>query len=523
MNRLSRALSHERLYWLSAILWVVLLLPDLGARYSFGWDSSQFDRAVSDFDLIRHHPHPPGYPLWVLALRGVTPLVGNPNRAQVLLAMLFTAAALWFFRAQARELLGERGSLAATVLLAFSPVVCLNANSSQVYAVDLFLSCFAGWVAAGLCSGRSNRAVPGLAVVALASGCRPSGGVFLFPLLGLALWQCGRKRPLQAGAGLLAGAACWLAWLVPTALMTGGFSVLAALNHAQMESSFRKTSVFYGAAPIVHAHKVVEVSLYFAMALCAFLIPVAVSLRLRRTQEAAETAHARPAWATPVFFLLWLAPNLALVYVFHCSQPGYILLSVPPLALLLGWLARGRLKRPEWAAAGLAAALLVSYFPYEKFILATQSRLPFLFLRATPRISRLNETSQRELRTLIDSMPGRPEEKLLVCLRSEFEAPDIRTVTYDFADVVWADYAGARLRVFLPHEAGVAARVPTTVHSVAWLCDGRGLPVTLARRYPDIRRIAGNPLYSFWVLPERGSQAEAILRALPTNDQAAGP
>ena len=523
MIRLARALSPERLYWLFAILWLGLLLPDLGARYSFGWDSSQFDRAVADFDIVRHQPHPPGYPLWVLALRGVTPLAGNPNRAQVLLAMLFTVAALWFFRGLGRELLGEDGSFAATLLLAFSPVVCLNANSSQVYAVDLFVSCFGGWLAAQLVSGRTHIAVPGLAVVAIAAGFRPSGAVLLFPLLGLALWHCGRKRPLQAAAGLLAGMACWLAWLVPTAQLTGGFGVLAALNHAQMAGSFRKTSVFYGAPAIVHAHKVVEVCLYFAMALCAFLPPLVPRLRSRLTGEAEQLAREQPAWATPAFFLLWLAPNLALVYLFHCSQPGYILLSLPPLALLLGWLARGRLSSLGWTAAGVAAALLVSYLPYEQFIVPAKSRLPFLFFRSTPRISRMIETSQRQLRTLIDAMPGRTQVKLVVCLRSEFEAPDIRTVTYDFPDVVWADYAGSRLRFYAPHGAGVADEAPATVHSVAWLCDGKGLPEAMRGRYPEVRRIAGNALYSFWAPPAADSRVLEIIRSLSDDGTAAQP
>lgn len=93
---------HQRLFPLLAMIWVALILPDLGTRYSFGWDSSQFDRAVSDFDIARHQPHPPGYPLWVLALRALSPILNNPNRAQILLAVLFTLAGLAFFRAVAR-------------------------------------------------------------------------------------------------------------------------------------------------------------------------------------------------------------------------------------------------------------------------------------------------------------------------------------------------------------------------------------------------------------------------------------
>ena len=487
-----------RRFCFAAILWLSLALPDLGARYSFGWDSSQFDRAVSDFDITRHQPHPPGYPLWVLALRGLSPVVGNPNRAQVVLALAFTLAALWFFHALARGLLGHQAALSATVLLAFSPVVCLNARSSQVYAVDLFLFCFGGWLAAGLCSGRSHLAAPGVALVAITVGFRPSGAAFVAPLLCFALWRCAGKRPFHAAAAVLAGAACLLAWLAPTALLTGGFRALAALNHAQMVSSFRKTSIFFGARPIVHARMLAEVSLYFAMALCVFIPALAASRRPRD-----QDTEPRQAWATPLFFFLWMAPNLVLLYFFHCPQPGYILPSLPPLALLLAWRAQLPLKGTQWTAAGLAVALLAGYFPYERFMRPESSALPFLLLRSTPRVARLIETSQHDIRTFIDSMPGRPEGKLVVCLRSGFEAPNIRTVTYDFPDVTWAAPG-----------SGSLFHSPANLRSVAWLCDRAGPSKATQAQYPGARRIGGNALYSFWTLSVDDRRLEEVLKAV---------
>jgi hypothetical protein len=501
MNPSTLSLTHQRLFPLLAIIWLVLLLPGLSTRYSFSWDSSQFDRAVSDFDIARHQPHPPGYPLWVLALRGLSPIAGNPNRAQVLLALLFTVAGLLFFRPLARDLLGERAGTSATCLLAFSPVLCLNAGSSQVYAVDFFASCFAGWLASGLWSGPTRHAVPGFAVIALAAGFRPSGAVFLLPLLFIALCRSAPRKPLHAAAAVLAGGACWLAWLVPTALLSGGFSALRALDHTQMATSFSKTSIFYGAPAIAHWHMVLDVCIYLAVAICGFAPPLAAYLWPRPKPAGDPPAFPRPAWATPLFFLFWMAPNLAVVCLFHCSQPGYILLSLPPLALLLAWLACRALNGPAWTAAGVAAALLVGYFPFERFIDPAATTLPVVLLRSAPHISGLIETSQRDIRTLIDSMPGLPEEKLLFCLRRRFDAPNIRSVTYDFPDVAWADFEGPGLRVYSPHGGSISFSVPASARSVAWLCDGAGLPPALRARFPNVRQIAGNNLYSFWTAP----------------------
>ncbi|HTQ55248.1 MAG TPA: hypothetical protein VMI94_12355 [Bryobacteraceae bacterium] len=488
--------------WFLAVLWLALLLPGLSARYSFGWDSSQFDRGVFDFDILRHQPHPPGYPLWILALRGLTPMLGNPNRAQVLLALLFTIAALLFFRALAVDLLGTAAGWSAAWLLAFSPVVCLNAASSQIYAVDLFQACCAGWLAARIGMGRLRLAVPGLALAAIAGGFRPSGAVFLAPLLLYALWRGGRQKPLPAVAGIVAAAVCWLAWLLPTARLTGGLRVLSALNHQQMAVSFQKTSVFYGASPMRHVHMLLDVCITLGVALCAF-VPAVLAWGAFRTRDATSRPSPHSAWATPAFFFLWMAPNLALVFLFHFSQPGYLALSLPPLALPLAWFARRPLTRLRWTGAGVAVALLVSYFPYDLFIRPGPTRLPFLLLRATPRITRLIENSQREIARLVDSMDGPPEEKLIYCLRDTFEAPNIRTVTYDFPDVVWAMPQGSGWLVFPPHGAATLDRPPSTIRSIAWLCDQAGPPPRIRAQYPNARRLAGNALYSFWESPSR--------------------
>ena len=72
---------HRALLWLLAALWLALALPHVDTRYSFAWDSSQFERGVRHFDIALHQPHPPGYPLWILALRGLAPIAGPGTAA----------------------------------------------------------------------------------------------------------------------------------------------------------------------------------------------------------------------------------------------------------------------------------------------------------------------------------------------------------------------------------------------------------------------------------------------------------
>lgn len=466
-------------------------MPGLAARYSFGWDSSQFDRgAVNGFDIVRHQPHPPGYPLWVLAIRGILPLAGgNPNRAQVVLALLFTIAGLWFFRKLAQNFLDGHATTAAaaTTLLAFSPLTCLYASSSQVYAVDFFVSCFGGWLAYELWCGRgAGSLIWALPVIAIAAGFRPSGATFLMPLLAAAMLRSGalKTRPLQSVGAVAAAALCWLAWLTPTAFSVGGFNKLAELNRVQAATSFAKTSIFYGAPALTHVHMIGEATIYLGFAIAAFL-PLLPGYLMRPSKP----RH-------PLFFAIWMAPNLGVLYLLHCSQPGYLMASLPPLALLLASLTREKLQSARWIAAAVAAALLVTYLPYERFRDMNAHTVPFLFLRATPRISRLVEASQRDIQIAIGQMPG--PNKLVYGAFQRFEAPNIRSVTFDFPGVEWRDDS--------------RAPVPENIQSVAWLFAGTEIPSHLRERFPQLQNTAGNQLYSFWTVEPAGQTA--LLEAL---------
>jgi hypothetical protein len=483
------------LKWLLALLWLALALPHVGTRYSYNWDSSQFERGVEHFDIARHQPHPPGYPLWILALKGLTPLAGGrANSAQVILALLFTGAALLFFRSLAHELLGDSAGLAASVVLGFSALVCLYAITPLTYAVDLFASCSIGWLAARLCLGQARWAPPAFALAAVTAGFRPSGATLLLPLLSLALWRAWRKQPLYAAAGLLAGAVFGLAWYVPTALLSGGFAALAAMDRNQTIASARTTSIFFGAPLAVHAHMLADVCIYFALAVAGLALPLAARWRARPRR----LSRNMPLPDAPLFFVLWLCPNLVVICLVHCGEPGYVLLSLPPLVLLGAWLASPVWNRPRWIAAAAAVGLASGYFPYERFINPAVATLPYQLLRASPRLPGLLESSQRQLRELIDALPGRSEEKLIFCMRQRTEAPNIRTVTYEYSDVAWADFDGPGLRVFAPRGGALSDRFPASVRSIGWLCDGAGLPAALRARFPRTHRLAGNALFSFW-------------------------
>jgi hypothetical protein len=462
-------------------------LPRLGIRYSWDGDSSQFDRAVEKFDVSLHQPHPPGYPLWVLAMKGLTPLLGNPNSAQVLLSLLFTVAGLLFFASLARELLGSEGGIAATALLAFSPLVFLYAIVPLATSVDLFSSCAVAWFAARIWSGEPRWIIPACLVAAITAGFRESGVTFVLPLLAAALvrslWLSRNRSYAWKAfvAGVAAGFAARICWLLPAAGLNGGLSNWHHMANAQMLGTFSLTSVFFGAPAAAHGRMLVDIFAFFAVGL-SVLIPLPLARR--------SGSRNLPAWYSPGFFALWLTPNLIVLFLLHCGKPGYILLSLPPLVLA----AVRRRNVGRLALFGVAVGILVSCFPYERLGQSRPDTIGYLLLRSSPRFAYLLEAGQRRMRRALDRIPGSPGQRLIISDVHRPEAPNIRTVTFDFRDLRWTDDPRTQL--------------DANVRTVIVLCDRLQPSPTLLERFPNLRRVFAEVSYSLWVAPVPDQRTE---------------
>src|SRR5215813_6123193 len=72
---------------------VVSRVP-LRARLLPTWDAVQFALAISQYDIVRHQPHPPGYLLYVAAARAVEAVVGDATQSFVWLATVASGATI---------------------------------------------------------------------------------------------------------------------------------------------------------------------------------------------------------------------------------------------------------------------------------------------------------------------------------------------------------------------------------------------------------------------------------------------
>ncbi len=200
--------AYGGLLWASAPPW-----PD-------DWDGIGFVESVSDFDLARFHPHPPGYPVYVALLRLAATVSRAPMAACILVAATSTMAAVALVSDAVWRAVGLRAAVAVGVLVGTMPLVWRTGSGvgSEAPALACLAAC--GW---GLVACRERRGVGpvtlGLAV-GLGLGVRLSWAPVYIAALAIA------PRMARRRARIAATASC-LAWIVPLLTVVGPAHLLA--------------------------------------------------------------------------------------------------------------------------------------------------------------------------------------------------------------------------------------------------------------------------------------------------------
>src|SRR5258706_6422680 len=138
------ALSTQHSIVLAALTILVAATRLLALSKSiWDWDEGLFCLALRDYNVVFHHPHPPGFPLFIAAAKLLRLVVHDDFhalRAVSLIASLFVFPALYAFARALR--FPFRTSVIAALLFSFLPNVWFWGGTafSDVFAMVLFLA-----------------------------------------------------------------------------------------------------------------------------------------------------------------------------------------------------------------------------------------------------------------------------------------------------------------------------------------------------------------------------------------------
>lgn len=318
--------------WLiSAGLFVAVFLSRIPFRTTmmYAWDSVLYTRAIENFDIRLHQPHPPGHIFYVGLVWLVNSAVGDANAAMVWISIFASAAAVSALYFLGRTMFGRDIGLAAALLLATSLSFWLMSEVAYPYTL---LGCLSITVAAVIYptwNGNKAWILPAALILAVASGFRQDLLAFMLPLLALGIWDKGRWRIVGAGAVLIAGAAIWY---IPSALLSGGFTAYREISSHQSKYLMEFFSVFgIGVQALRVNLQIVLRFLLAGLSSALLLLPVAMAL--------AATASGRRLFRDRrlLFLLVWIAPSLLFYIFIHIGEYGYIFSLLPGLLLFLVW------------------------------------------------------------------------------------------------------------------------------------------------------------------------------------------
>lgn len=192
-------------FWCCALFAAAMRWPAKSLTL-WDWDEALFALALRDYDVTAHHPHPPGFPLFIAAAKWM-PLDGfHSLQFIVMLSSLFVFPAMFLL---ARSLgATARVAIGAALLLAFFPNVWFFGGTALSDVPSMVLA-----VTACALLLRGN-VIAGAVVLGIAAGFRPQNLLIGFVPFAMAFWR--QRRAGLAGAAILAaivgasyGTAAW--------------------------------------------------------------------------------------------------------------------------------------------------------------------------------------------------------------------------------------------------------------------------------------------------------------------------
>ena len=179
-------------------------------------DEFLFLQAVRKFEPLRHHPHPPGYPLFVFLGKVFHAFI--PSTFAALVALSIAACVIgWTALYRAFRNFIEDADVAAAAALLFylsagmlihSPLALADATAIMFLALTFL--CLESPVASAI-------------FASAAIGCRPQFAVPLLPALAVALFVSLRTWR-QRGIAIIVFTIVSLCWLIPLIHATGGWN-----------------------------------------------------------------------------------------------------------------------------------------------------------------------------------------------------------------------------------------------------------------------------------------------------------
>jgi hypothetical protein len=349
-------LIRRHRYWLLLFVFTALVLASrlpFAPPILFSFDDVNFAYSIGHFDIRIGQPQPPGYPLFVLEMRLLDRLrFKRPESNLLALRILGSIVALLLLAWFGDRVFGGDTGLCAASLLLFHPSFWYSGLTSairlQLAAISIGVAafCYPAW------TGNSRWIAWSAVALGIGAGIRPEMGVLLFPL-----WWCSLIRAevswRQRLRALALLAAVVLAWLVPTAIASGGPVTYFRTCWLYLSGASSLTSSVFGAEERLWRSTIGRLMSWTVIGLLTW--PLTALLAWSRSEGFGFTR------GQILFLAVWLVPSLVFAILVHIADAGHALAMVPIVCLAGGHLlSRAATRLQNWVSPWHAVVLAVA-------------------------------------------------------------------------------------------------------------------------------------------------------------------
>jgi hypothetical protein len=305
-------------------------------------------------DIADQRPHPPGYVFYVAIATAFRWIFGDSNAALVAIAVLASGAAAAAVYLLARRFASRELAAFAALAFAVDPLVWAHGEVALPYIVLALGSVELALLFWDARHGTERSAIVASFAFGLAAGFRQDLLLLLGPLW---LWSVARGGPRRAGTCVGAVAVACVVWLIPSAVSSGGVGDYVSAVLSQSGSITGKSAVGIAGGDVFW-YDLRFTILALAWGLLAVGLVLLVLLLAPAVHWARHPRIRRPGELT-TFFLLWLAPGLAVYLLWIIGDWGYVLSILPGLYVLCATLLARALSRTHGPPLVVARVFLL--------------------------------------------------------------------------------------------------------------------------------------------------------------------
>jgi len=330
---------------------VLISRVPVASQTLWAWDSVLYARALEQgfhvgVDLADQRPHPPGSVFYVAAAAFFRLFTLDSNAALVAISVLASALTAGAVYLACRRYADRALAVVIALGAAAAPLVWAYGEIAMPYAL---LGLLAVVLALSLRDARRRpwpAALIASAGLGLAAGFRQDLWLLLGPLW---LWMLVSRSWRERGLCVAAIGIAALAWLAPSALLSGGpVAYLATLSgQAARVSELSPTA---GGDALVRNALLTTYGLWWGLLGFAPLLLTAIVASLRARRRLSDDVK---------FFALWLAPAAFVYVTIHIGDPGYLMSMLPGLYVACAALLAPIAARAPRAVVAFAAVLAV--------------------------------------------------------------------------------------------------------------------------------------------------------------------